>query len=152
MRIQYPVLLAGIWASDTYIKKKVEREIEEGEARVLWKGHVRLQKYYNKGACMNLMEEAPKRTRDLSGALLFLTVMDYLFAWKKRKHGELLALSLLLGGGASNYTDRMKKEKVVDYLKLEQGPQWLRQIIFNLSDICIFLGGILFVIARLREE
>ena len=38
------------------------------------------------------------------------------------------------------------KGYVVDYVKFNFGPKWLRGIIFNISDFCIFIGAFLSVV------
>ena len=59
--------------------------------------------------------------------------------------GRRLADALLLGGGLNNLYDRYTKGHVVDYFHLNFGPKWLRAIVFNISDFCIFIGALLAV-------
>ena len=40
---------------------------------------------------------------------------------------------------------RYTKGHVVDYFHLNFGPKWLRAIVFNISDFCIFIGALLAV-------
>ena len=54
--------------------------------------------------------------------------------------------SLLVGGGLNNLLDRYTKGYVVDYVKFNFGPKWMRGIIFNISDFCIFIGAFLSVV------
>ena len=56
-----------------------------------------------------------------------------------------IVLALLLGGGLNNLYDRYTKGHVVDYFHLNFGPKWLRAIVFNISDFCIFIGALLAV-------
>ena len=58
--------------------------------------------------------------------------------------GKLSAFSSLLAGAMSNLTDRFGRGYVVDYFSVEIGP--LKKIIFNIGDIFVFIGSILFVI------
>ncbi len=53
---------------------------------------------------------------------------------------EKTGVALLLGGGLNNLYDRYTKGHVVDYFHLNFGPKWLRAIVFNISDFCIFIG------------
>ena len=57
----------------------------------------------------------------------------------------VLGVALLLGGGLNNLYDRYTKGHVVDYFHLNFGPKWLRAIVFNISDFCIFIGALLAV-------
>ena len=54
-------------------------------------------------------------------------------------------VALLLGGGLSNLYDRYTKGHVVDYFHINIGPKRLRNIIFNISDFCVFIGALLAV-------
>ena len=58
---------------------------------------------------------------------------------------EETGVALLLGGGLNNLYDRYTKGHVVDYFHLNFGPKWLRAIVFNISDFCIFIGALLAV-------
>ena len=50
--------------------------------------------------------------------------------------------TLIVAGGASNVYDRIKRKYVVDYIYWKK----LKSIIFNLSDVFIFLGTIIVMI------
>ena len=52
---------------------------------------------------------------------------------------EKLAMSLIIGGSLSNLYDRYVRGYVVDYFSLRFGP--LKEVVFNLGDISIFLGS-----------
>ena len=58
----------------------------------------------------------------------------------------MLGLSLAIGGGANNFYDRAKRGYVVDYFSFRTPWKRLNQMIFNLSDLCIFLGSLLIVL------
>ena len=49
--------------------------------------------------------------------------------------------ALLLGGGISNFIDRMKKGSVTDYVRFPKFPvKKISELVFNLSDFGIFAG------------
>lgn len=73
-------------------------------------------------------------------------------AMKGRSMPALFAggLALILGGGASNWYDRLVNDgRVVDFLNLGIGP--VRTGIFNVADIAIMVGAGLIVLAG-REK
>ena len=58
-------------------------------------------------------------------------------------------LAMILGGGMSNYTDRRNKGYVTDYVSLNVKNKEIRKIVFNLSDVCIAAGTILWAAGNL---
>jgi len=63
---------------------------------------------------------------------------------------RLAALVLFVAGGASNWIDRALRGSVVDFLNVGIGP--LRTGIFNVADMAIMLGALLFLLAELRKR
>lgn len=59
-----------------------------------------------------------------------------------------LGLALFLAGGVSNWYDRIAHGHVVDFLNLGIGP--VRTGIFNVADVAIMGGLVLFMLAELR--
>ncbi|MGN0594173.1 MAG: signal peptidase II, partial [Hominimerdicola sp.] len=51
-------------------------------------------------------------------------------------------------GGIGNLIDRIRLHEVVDYIQCD----FINFPIFNLADICVVIGGILFFIAFFLEE
>ena len=52
-----------------------------------------------------------------------------------------IGYTLLLGGGISNFIDRMKKGSVTDYVRFPKFPvKKISELVFNLSDFGIFAG------------
>lgn len=108
----------------------------------------------NRGISMSFLEANSDAER---WALVAMTaaiagiVMFWMFREKLR--GDILALSLVLGGALGNIVDRVRYGYVVDYADLHFGtfrPFW----IFNLADAAITIG-VLIVLARaflMREK
>lgn len=60
-------------------------------------------------------------------------------------------LALLLGGGLSNWYDRLVNDgRVVDFLNMGIGP--LRTGIFNIADVGIMVGAGMLVISGMKKE
>ena len=67
-----------------------------------------------------------------------------LFRRTRKQSLEKLGGALILGGAASNISDHWRRGYVVDYLKFALKP--LRNVVFNISDFCIFIGSFLILI------
>ena len=61
----------------------------------------------------------------------------------------VMGLILAVGGGMGNLIDRIAHGAVVDFVSLGIGP--LRTGIFNLADVAITIGLLLFLAAGARE-
>lgn len=135
----YFILIAIIAIGDGFIKHYIESKNFSNDERILG-GHIILTKYHNKGAMLNFLENQKKVVLYLSGTILGITLLFFAVILP-RKNNKLLktALSLILGGAISNFYDRVKRGYVVDYFSFK----WLKNIVFNISDLCIFLGTII---------
>ena len=72
------------------------------------------------------------------------------FMTKKCCLAQKIGLSMVLGGAISNLYDRLVKGYVVDYFSIEF--KRLKKVIFNLGDIFVFLGSLVFLIGELLED
>lgn len=102
----------------------------------------------NKGAMNSMGEDRPDVVRKLSVVVLlgvFVNWLELLFHRGNRL--QKMGGSLLLGGSSSNVLDRLTRHYVVDYIHIDK--PWIRKIIFNISDVCIFLGGLLYLLGEL---
>lgn len=67
----------------------------------------------------------------------------YLYFYAPKKPFFIISLSLIIAGGIGNLIDRIfRNGKVVDYIELA----FVDFPIFNLADICVTVGGALFII------
>jgi signal peptidase II len=116
---------------------------------------VRLELAQNRGAFLSLGEGLPDAARYLLfvvlvGGALALTL---LFTVRLRAAApmQLVALSLLTGGGLGNLIDRLLHHgAVVDFVSIGIGP--LRTGIFNVADAAITLGVMLLLIPWRRSS
>lgn len=145
--MKYAMVAAAVFAGDFILKEHIEGQGEWKGRREVCKGRVVLQKYHNKGAALNFMEQRPGLVKWVCGAvLLALSVLWGYFSRAKESPGLLLGLSLSIGGGASNFYDRLKRGYVVDYFSFCTPWKKLNKVIFNISDLCIFLGSLMVVL------
>ena len=141
----YIILILSIFVGDGIIKKYIEDTKQYGKDEKIFDGKIIISKYHNKGAMLNFLENNAKLVLALSSAMLgAIFVIFAIFLPKKENKLLKLGLALILGGALSNTYDRIKKGYVVDYFSFN----WLKKIVFNLSDICIFLGTFITCIAK----
>ena len=82
-------------------------------------------------------------------SIIIIIIIIRFFIMHAEKMNKLsqISLSIILAGGISNLIDRIFKGYVVDYIDI---TQVIKFPIFNIADIYIVLGWILFVIATLK--
>ncbi|NLJ91326.1 MAG: signal peptidase II [Clostridiales bacterium] len=144
------ILLAiSIFILEVKIKNYIEENKDMHAKEEILGGNIILNRYHNKGAMLNIFENKPSFIKALSCVLLGLLVLVFaIILPKDKKTWVKLALSLILGGAASNTYDRIKRGYVVDYFSFK----FLKKIIFNISDICIFIGSAILLLAELFNE
>lgn len=148
-----PWLTGGIAALDLFIKDEIEREGEEEFPRDLpgTKGLIRLQKSYNSGFPFGFLKERPELVKGIPLAVTSAAAGALgAFMTKKGCLAQKIGLSMVLGGAISNLYDRLVKGYVVDYFSIEF--KRLKKVIFNLGDIFVFLGSLVFLIGELLED
>lgn len=150
----YILLVIIIVAGETLIKNHVEKNMEFGERKSILNGKVILEKHHNYGTALNFLEKKKEVVKKLSAGLLgFILLLFVIFLPKKGNRIFKLSLSLILGGAISNVSDRFMRGYVVDYFSFHCKWKKLRNIVFNLADIFIFLGsGILFLYSLFFAE
>lgn len=126
-----------------YVDKKYARKVKHPKLG----GLAYIEKYYNDGAMLNMLEEWPGLLKILQTVFMLVVCIGFYFSL--RRNGSQLGkigTAFLVGGGLSNLFDRYTKGHVVDYVGFNVGPKWFRRIIFNVSDFFVFIGGVLAVI------
>lgn len=135
-------VIAALFGADQLLKKKAE-SMERGSVKKLPLG-IRFTKSFNRGAAMNLGEEAPELVACLSGLVLTAAEAALLYRLLRGKKDLAAAgLTLMIGGAASNVYDRFRKGAVTDYISFTTGRKKLDETVFNLGDFAIFAGALL---------
>lgn len=142
------IVVGGCVGCDQVSKNIASNNLKHAEPIVYLDNFFRFQYAENTGAFLSLGAKLslPIRTflfTILSGGLL-LFLLVYLLKNRHFDFWQVLALSLILGGGSSNLIDRIfKGGRVVDFMNMGIGS--LRTGIFNFADVSIMLGmGIIF--------
>jgi signal peptidase II len=96
----------------------------------------------NTGAFLSLGADFPDALRliflSILPSILLLSMLAYTLFSKELSRLQVIALSLICGGGMSNLYDRITEGMVVDFMILGVGV--LRTGVFNIADVCIMTG------------
>lgn len=104
---------------------------------------------YNKGVAFSLLSHIGNAWHRwvLAGFSLIMSglIVYWIFSLPKQAKGELLALSLILGGAVGNLYDRARVGYVIDFIDVfYKKYHWP---VFNVADIAICIGTILLALA-----
>jgi signal peptidase II len=138
---------------DQLSKLWAESALGGGEVIVIT-AFFRLELAYNTGAAFSLLHDAGGWQRWLfSGLALGVSLVIAVWiarlvaAKASRRHWELLALSLILGGAIGNLYDRIVLGHVVDFIVWHYRQyQWPT---FNIADSAICVGAALLIVDML---
>ena len=122
-------------------KKDTNRCVNK-EDGLLQKKSGRIEILENRGAASGILSSHPKVIKGISAGMLCFCVLAL---GRERQRGKVTAAgigyALLLGGGLSNFIDRVRKGSVTDYIRFPKVPvKKISKLVFNLSDFGIFAG------------
>ena len=144
-------IVLGIIVFESIVKEKMDRTLTFHKSIKKWNGKIILNKYYNKGAALDLCSKHPKLLLAMTGGLIVYIILSFKKIIRMPKqYTKKLACALLLGGALSNFIDRIIKHHVVDYFSFSWKK--IRHIVFNIADLCIFLGSILWMLVSFKEK
>ncbi len=142
----YVIIALAIFTAEIKIKNYIEKTKEMHKKEEILNGNIIIERYHNKGAALNFMEKDVKKVKIVAATLLGVVIFMFGTILPKKGNRLLkLAMSLILGGALSNVYDRFTKGYVVDYFSFK----WLKKIVFNISDICIFIGAALVAVTSI---
>ena len=145
----YILIAVLIFITEYIVKKYIEENKEMYKKEEILNGNIILERYHNKGAMLNFMEDKAELVKKITVALAGVIILIFAMLLPKKGNRVLkFALALILGGALSNVHDRLIRGYVVDYFSFK----FLKKIIFNISDICIFLGSVLITLVSLFKK
>lgn len=137
----------ALFAGDGVIKKYMCRHLREGERKPVCGGWLVLRRLKNPGAVLGFGKGRQRELNLASGVMLAALLARLAHIGGRRGCGlEKTALTLITGGGLSNLADRVSQGYVDDYVSIARGPGKLRKLVFNLSDVLVLAGAVLFVV------
>jgi signal peptidase II len=137
------LVLAGTVGCDQASKQLAISHLRDEPAQSFLGGVLRLVFAENPGAFLSLGGRLPPAVRFglLTLGVGLILFVGLLYLVKSQQLGRLhtVALALGIGGGVSNWYDRLVNDgRVVDFMVLGIGP--VRTGVFNVADIAIMLG------------
>ncbi len=149
MQLLIAVFLA-VLALDQATKLLARKHLAYQPSRSYLGGIARLEYAENRGAFLSLGANLPVGWREgLLGGLNVLLVVGltaYLVRSRDLTFWPTFALALLISGGFGNLIDRvLRGGAVTDFMILGIGP--VRTGVFNVADLCLTSGAILFAIS-----
>ncbi|WP_339972665.1 signal peptidase II [Leucobacter sp. USCH14] len=155
-RALVPLLLIGVaaavFASDQLVKNWVVDHLVEGHTVPVWGEFLRWHFVRNPGAAFSFATGSTWIFTILAAAVVIVIL------WQIRRLGSVpwgLFLGLLLGGVLGNLTDRLTREPgfpqghVIDFISTPWMWLGFSEAIYNIADIAIVSGMILFVVISL---
>lgn len=145
-------IIAAIFLADRLSKQYVSENIREGSYREIVKNKLYVTNMRNTGAAYGLLAKKPK-TLLLCTAVSVLWAVFSLFQAVKNKGTllEKLSLACILGGAAGNVSDRLRLKYVTDFIYIKPA-KWKNAPIFNVADIFIFIGSLLYIVSGVSKK
>jgi signal peptidase II len=136
-------LCALVVVLDQAVKAIVESELVPGE-KVDVLGPIGLTLAHNEGVAFGLASGSD--TPLIVFAVIALGFVGFLLARNPTAPGMWVAVGLVAGGALGNLADRLRAGQVTDYIEIGSWPP------FNLADVAITAGVLIFALIFLREE
>lgn len=144
------ILIAGV---DLGMKMGIEKHVNGKEEHSIWKKRGILRKVHNRGMMMNRLEQHPLLVQLASVFALGILMICQAVILKKPGHNkEKIGMAMMTGGAISNTWDRLRRGCVVDYLAVKTRHKKLTDITFNLGDLAIFAGVIIWVLGAIFHK
>jgi signal peptidase II len=140
--------LVGVVGCDHTSKQLVARHLGETQGLDLIAGVLELRRVENTDTAFNLLGGLldPSGRRALILCLqgvAIATILGWVVRrWRGSRTVERVAVALVLGGALGNFSDRLIRGSVIDFIHV---PYWP---VFNVADIALCVGIGLFLLAR----
>ena len=149
------VMLVACVGCDQTTKALARDHLQNRPAISLFADTLRLQYTQNPGAFLSLGASLPQPWRStvftFGSAVLAGTALLYALLASRTRPLQIVALALICGGGIGNLVDRVRFDGLVtDFLNVGAGP--LRTGIFNVADMALMLGLLLFFVRAAPGE
>ena len=149
----YPAVAAVICGTDLFLKNRIEKCIKPGEEKDVPGTLLCIRRVYNRGAAFNLLQDQPKIMRTLTtSAVATVVVYDFILLRQKGRHLLKLGMMCMTGGALSNFIDRVRRGKVVDYIGIRTRWEKLSAITYNVGDFAIFAGAVMTVLSEVFQN
>jgi signal peptidase II len=153
-RAMFVAIAALVFAGDQLTKALVVRSIPPRAVVTVIPHFLNLIDTTNPGAAFGLFSQStsPWRSAVLIAVSVALLAVVVAVVWRSRglQWEAGVALSLIIGGAASNLTDRIRSGRVTDFLDFHfRNFHWFT---FNLADSAIVVGALILVLYLMTGE
>ncbi len=145
----YAVIILSIICLDLFTKRLISDKLYIEEKKKLIYNRLYLWHKKNKGFSYGKLSNKPNIVKLFSGiACAVLGFMLFGVLYKSKSSVLKLSFSMCFAGAFANFIDRVKNNKVTDFIfiKFKNAP------IFNIADIFIFAGCVMFYIDYFRNK
>ena len=143
-------LAAVVFALDHFIKSYVDLHCTQGFRKEILGGKIILRDHHNPNGAFNLFKDREILGETLSAGALLSVLWDFFrLLFSKGRKLEKAGLGLILGGGLNNFYNKKVKGYVNDYFSFGVKNERLRKMVFNLSDMFIFLGALFYLTGQI---
>ncbi len=116
---------------------------------------LRFQYAENRGGMMSIGADLPDSVRfwflTVFVGILLVGILLYTLFSNKLTRPQIVALTLIVGGGFSNLLDRIRHDgHVIDFLNV--GLENIRTGIFNIADVIIIAGTLMLLITSSKPQ
>lgn len=143
------LIAGGVVLFDQLTKFLVMATIPFHTSKPVIGGVVRLTYIKNQGIAFGLLSDSNLPFAFVSIAAMILIVVS-LRRLPKDAAAPRLAMAAILGGAAGNLIDRVRFGEVVDFIDIGIGH--LRWPVFNLADVAVTTGVLLFVVGSVLKR
>ena len=107
---------------------------------------------YNTGAAFSFLADQPGWQRYFFILISFAAVAFFMYTFVNNDKGNLVSLSCILisAGAVGNVADRIMLGKVVDFLSFHWQQYYFPT--FNIADVFIFIGAVIFVFTEMHQD
>jgi len=143
--ILFLVIAAVVLALDQLLKLLVVLLMEPGQSVTVIPGVLDITYSTNTGAAFGIMKGSGQVLFLVAMVVVVLTVAWFYYTRHQEGAWSFIALGMVIGGALGNLVDRLFRGKVIDFIDLGWWP------VFNLADVAIVTGVIIFVVGTALE-
>ncbi len=151
-KIIWFAVAVAIVALDQVSKKAITSVFSAvGDSTTVIPGFLDFTYVRNKGATAGML--ADNRWIFMSASVVIIVAVTvYLAISKQQSFCGGLCLAMILGGGIGNMIDRVAMGEVVDFVDVTCTDIFPFNCIFNVADIFVCVGCILFILSFINDE
>ena len=130
----YLLLIVAVMVADRIVKIAVSTNMDPGESIPVIDHIFHITYVQNTGAAFSMLQGHPLLLIIIPGIVLMIGIVFVCTQAKAYNRVFMVSVSLIVGGGLGNLTDRLSQGYVTDMFDFRVFP------VFNVADICVCVG------------